>query len=117
MLKINGVEVTAPKTFKVDISDLDGESNRNAAGELIRDRIAVKRKLSCEWPPLQMDEISTLLQAVKDIYFQVYYPDPMDGAFSTRTFYVGDRSAPAYWFDESKGIHLWQGLTMDFIEK
>ena len=47
MLKINGVAVATPKTFEVIISDLDGESNRNTNGDLIRDRIAVKRKLNC----------------------------------------------------------------------
>ena len=45
MLKINGVAISTPSKFEVQISDLDGESNRNANGKLIRDRIAVKRKL------------------------------------------------------------------------
>lgn len=117
MLKINGVDIATPKTFKVNISDLDGESNRNAKGDLIRDRIAVKRKLECEWPPLKMSEISALLKAVQDVYFTVNYPDPMEGAFSTRTFYVGDRTAPIYWLDTVSGEYLWQGLSMNFIEK
>lgn len=116
MLKINGVAITTPFSFKVDIMDLDGESNRNAKGELIRDRIAVKRKLECEWAPLTMSEISTLLKAVQDVYFTVEYPDPMQGATVTKTFYVGDRSAPALYIDKS-GKMLWKGLTMNFIEK
>ncbi len=117
MLKINGVAIAAPKTFKVDISDIDGESNRNAKGDLIRDRIATKRKLNCEWPPLEMNEISVLLKAVKDVYFTVEYPDPMEGMFITKTMYVGDRSIPMYWYDKSKNKYLWQGLNMNFIEK
>lgn len=48
MLVINGVEIATPKTFQVDINDIDGETNRNAKGEMLRDRIAVKRKLNCE---------------------------------------------------------------------
>lgn len=115
MLKINRVAIATPKTFKVTISDLDGETNRNAKGELIRDRIAVKRKLECEWPPLTMAEISAILQAVKDIYFQVEYPDPMDGAVITKTFYVGDRTSPMY--RNNNGNILWEGLSMNFIEK
>lgn len=43
MLKINGVDVATPKSFKVTIADIDGESNRNAAGLLIRDRIGTKK--------------------------------------------------------------------------
>lgn len=115
MLKINGVAIATPKTFKVAISDLDGESNRNAKGELIRDRIAVKRKLECEWPPLEMAQISILLKAVQDVYFNVEYPDPMEGAMVTKTFYVGDRTSPVY--RNNNGNILWEGLSMNFIER
>jgi len=115
MLKVNGVVVATPSSFKVTISDLDGESNRNAKGELIRDRVAIKRRLECEWPPLKMNEISTLLKSVKDVYFTVEYPDPMEGTFITRTFYVGDRTSPVY---RIKGNEiLWENLSMNFIEK
>lgn len=116
MLKINGVAMASPSEFKVDISDLDGESGRNAKGYLIRDRVAVKRKLECAWPPLKDGEISRLLQAVKGVFFQVEYPDPMTGSRQTKTFYVGDRSAPMY-FKDGSGQHLWQGLSMNLIEK
>lgn len=116
MLKINGVAIATPKTFEVTISDLDGESNRNTNGDLIRDRIAVKRKLNCEWPPLTQDKCSTLLKAVKDVFFQVTYPDPMDGVI-TKTMYVGDRTAPAYFYNTKTKEVEWQGLKMNFIER
>ncbi|HHV27429.1 MAG TPA: hypothetical protein GXX63_09565 [Tissierellia bacterium] len=115
MLKINGVAVATPKVFKVDINDLDGESGRNAKGGLVRDRIAVKRKLNCEWPPLKNSQISTLLKAVSSVYFTVEYPDPVEGVRLTKTFYVGDRSAPVY--SHIDGKPFWNGLTMNFIEK
>ena len=51
MISVNGVAIATPKTFEATVTDLDGESNRNANGELIRDRIAVKRKLNLEWGP------------------------------------------------------------------
>lgn len=114
MLSINGVAIAIPKVFEVAVSDLDGESNRNANGELIRDRIAVKRKINLEWGPLTQAEIQTLLNAVSSVFFTVTFPDPMSGMI-TKTMYVGDRTAPAYQYvnDEVK----WQGLKMNFIEK
>lgn len=114
MLSINGVAIATPKVFEVAVSDLDGESNRNANGELIRDRIAVKRKINLEWCPLTQAEIQTLLNAVSSVFFTVTFPDPMSGMI-TKTMYVGDRTAPAYQYvnDEVK----WQGLKMNFIEK
>jgi len=115
MLKINGVAIATPKTFEVEISDLDGESNRNANGELSRDRIAVKRKLNCEWGPLEPAQISALLNAVSAIFFTAEFPDPQAGTLITKTMYVGDRTTPAYSF--INGVPKWSGLKMNFIEK
>jgi hypothetical protein len=39
----------------------------------------------------------------------------LEGGIVTKTFYVGDRSAPAYsWHDK---LPKWEGLTMSFIER
>lgn len=113
MLKINGVAIKTPSACQIDISDIDGETNRNARGEMVRDRIAVKRKLNLEWNALNDNEIKTLLNAVKDTFFTVEYPDPMIGGLTTKTFYVGDRNAPMY----SYKLKIWEGLTMNFVEK
>lgn len=114
MLKINGVVIHTPKGYEVTISDLDGESSRNANGKLIRDRIAVKRKISLEWPPLTQGEISTLLSAVSDVFFTCEFIDPQEGVV-TRTMYVGDRTSPAYLFID--GEMKWSGLKMNFVER
>lgn len=112
-LSINGVEVTAPKSFKVSIMDLDGENtNRNARGVMLRDRIRVTRKIECEWGPLTANEIKTILNAISGVYFSVSYPDPIEGQI-TKTFYTGDRSAPAFNFKSN----MWQGLSFNLIEK
>jgi len=114
MLKVNGVAIAAPSVYEVIIQDLDGESNRNASGNMIRDRIAVKRKLNLEWPPLNQGEISTLLNAVSSVFFTVEFPDPQQGMV-TKTMYVGDRTAPAYQY--KNGEVKWSNLKMNFIEK
>jgi len=114
MLRINGVLIPTPSKFSVDIMDIDGETHRNANGNLLRDRLTTKRKLNCAWPPLTMSEASTLLQAVRHKSFTVEYPDPMVGARITKTFYVGDRQMPMY--SNINGKVLWEGLTMNFIE-
>lgn len=114
MLKINGVVIATPKSFEVSISDLDGESNRNANGQMIRDRIAVKRKINLDWAPLSQSEMSTLLNAVSSVFFTVEFPDPQIG-MTTKTMYVGDRTAPAYQY--INGEVKWSGLKMNFIEK
>ena len=114
MIKINGVAIATPKIYEATVSDLDGESNRNAAGQLIRDRIAVKRKLNLEWGPLSQSEIAPILNAVSGVFFTVTFPDPQLGMV-TKTMYVGDRTSPAYQF--KNGEVKWSGLKMNFIEK
>lgn len=114
MLSINGIEVKAPKTFEATISDLDGETNRNAYGDLLRDRITVKRKLNMEWGPLTQSEIAPILNSVSGVFFTVKFPDPELG-ITTKTMYVGDRTAPAYCYID--GEARWSGLKMNFIEK
>ncbi len=116
ILKINGVDMPDPSSFSVSIMDIDDETTtRNAQGDLTRDRIATKRKLNCEWPPLTMSESSKLLKAVRNVFFQVEYPDPMEGARITKIFYVGDRSTPM--LRVKNGVVLWEGLSMNFIER
>lgn len=114
-LQINGVTIKTPKKFFSGLNAIDGESGRNANGDMIRDYIVTKMKLELEWGPLTDSEISTILKAVMTPFFQVTYPDPLEGGQATKTFYVGDRSAPAYsWHDK---LPKWEGLTMNFIER
>ena len=85
MLKINGVAIATPKAFEVTISDV------------------YKRQ-----------ECSTLLKAVKDVFFQVTYPDPELGVV-TKTMYVGDRTSPAY--SAINGVVKWNGVKFNLVER
>ncbi|MFL0245531.1 DUF6711 family protein [Candidatus Clostridium stratigraminis] len=111
--KINGVAIAAPKTFKVNILDLDSDNSaRNAKGVLLRDRLRIMRKIECEWGPLTGDEIKNILQAVSATGVPVNYPDPLVGGQNTLTMYAGDRVAPAYDFSTDR----WQGLSFNLTE-
>ncbi len=115
LLKINGSYVKSPQSLKVTISDLDGNTTRSANGLLTRDRIAVKRKLDCDWGPLTQSECSSLLSAVVSEFFTVTYLDPKDGIV-TKTMYVGDRSEELYNYGDGTSP-LWASLSMNFIER
>ncbi|SFE11539.1 hypothetical protein SAMN04487969_101133 [Paenibacillus algorifonticola] len=117
-IKINGVAIAAyPSSFVPTVLDLDdGESTtRTADGTLNRDRIAVKRQIDMEWGVLTWAEISALMQAMSGVFFSVTYPDPMAGAYQTKTFYVGNRQAA---FAVAKGNDIrWQGLKVTLTER
>lgn len=110
MISINGVVIPTPKSYEVGIQDIDGETNRNAAGYMCRDRITTKRKLTMEWAPLSQSESSTLLNAVAEEFFSCTFLDPQQGQV-TKTMYAGDRTTPMLY--EGR----WSGLKMNFIER
>ena len=118
ILQINKIDISDPNTLKWDLYDLDSENGgRNQLGEMFRDRVAVKRKLSCTWPPMEPAEMAALLQAMDAVFFTLRYPDAHDGAYREGEFYVGDRSTPMYVWNNEKQKFLWEGLSANFIER
>lgn len=117
-IKINGTEIPVyPSDFSVTTLDLDnGESTvRTADGTLNRDRVAVKRQLDITWPPLSWSDTSTILTAMQDVFFSVYYPDPVTGQHETKTFYVGNRPIPVAIVKGNDII--WGNLKVTLIER
>jgi hypothetical protein len=119
-LFINGQEIAAypaPGGFQVTILDLDDadSTTRTADGTLNRERVAVKRQIEMEFPPLTMEQISGVLKAMEDTYFEFTFPDPMEGDYITRTMYVGNRPAAIPF--EKNGVIYWSGLRITLTER
>jgi hypothetical protein len=118
LLKINGNEIVEyPSSFTVTTLDVDNAEStaRTADGSLVRDRVAVKRQIEMSWGPIEWVKISALLQAMSAVFFELYYPDPMLGMYTTKTFYVGNRPAP--FTIEKAGKIYWNGLKVTLTEK
>lgn len=114
-MKINGVKIKTPQEMQVTINDIDGETTRNARGDMVRDRIAVKRKISLKFPPLSDAQIQTILNAISGEFFTVEYPDPVLGK-TIKTFYTEDRTAPFFTHDR-EGTCYWSGLSFNLKER
>lgn len=117
-IKINGQAIaTIPSSFQVTVLDLDDASSsvRTADGTLNRDRIAVKRQIEMTWGPITWAEMSALLRSMDNVFFDVYYPDPMAGTFLTKKMYVGNRPAP--FSVMSGGVMYWNGLKLTLTER
>ena len=118
LIKINGTEIAAyPTELSVTPLDLDNadSTTRTADGTLNRDRVAVKRQVEMTFGVLSWAKMSALLTSMNGVFFDLYYPDPMDGDYSTRTFYVGNR--PASFAFNKNGTILWSGLKVTLTEK
>lgn len=116
----NGTVVTLPypQEYTPDIYDVDAATTgRNAAGTMIRDRVARKHKFNCKWAALTHDQLTLLLQATQDSAFNLTAVDIFTGTRATFRVYVGDRSAPVYWYPSSNtNTWMYAALTMNFIE-
>ena len=114
-MKINGVIIPTPSSMEVTLMDIDSDSYRNANGQLVRDRVAVKRKVTCAWNWLSVADAATLLTAGEDEFFEMTYLDPKAGENVTKTFYVGDRTSPVYSLVDGK--EGWKGIQMAFTQR
>lgn len=118
LLKVNGVSMVAyPVVFQVtplDIDDAD-TSLRSASGDLTRDRVAVKRQIEMSFGQLTWAEMSTTLKSMQAVFFDFYYPDPMDGVYVTKKFYVGNR--PSGVAISEGGAIKWTGLKITLTEQ
>ncbi|WFA10327.1 DUF6711 family protein [Tissierella sp. Yu-01] len=115
MIKIDGKEIPSPSDYLVSIMDISTNAERNAAGDLVMDRVATKRKIELSWRFLPKDELSTLLKSVSSVFFEVEYIDPQEGTFKSGTFYCGDRSAGA--LDYINGNIRYRDIKFNLIER
>jgi hypothetical protein len=114
VLKINGVTMPAPSALNVGIMDIS-KAERNAAGSMVIERIATKRKLELTWGFLTKTELQTLLNAVSPVFFSVTYHDPQTGSERTGIFYCGDRNIEM--IDIKNGEIRWRNVKFNLIER
>lgn len=121
MLKIEGKSIKDPSSLSWSIADESSEESGRSTnnGKMHKDVIAQKRKLELSWMNPTKEETSAILTAVNyttvGAMFKVTYPDAMSGNNETRTFYVGDRSAPMKSWTINKKIY--STLSFNLIEQ
>lgn len=112
------VTLPYPQEFTPAIMDVDAATTgRNAAGTMIRDRVAIKHKFSCKWAALSQADLQKILNACTDVSFTLTLVDPQSGSRQSYTVYVGDRTMPVYWYPSTDtGSWMYSELSMNFIE-
>lgn len=115
MITVDGVSVPCPSVFKWGLQDISAsESGRTDDTKMHKIRVGQKRKISLQWNIKDKATASKILKAFNPENISVKYPDAMSGTDETRTFYVGDRSAPMkYWW---VGKQLYESISFDIIE-
>ena len=115
MLKINGTTMPSPASMTVSGADIGDSSRRNAAGEKIIDRIAVKRSLSLRWSVLTGAQMAQLLSAVEaQPFFLVTYPDPVTNGDKQAVCCCASRSAELLRYGSAL---IWKEVEMVWEEQ
>lgn len=116
MITVDGVAMPCPSSFSWGLQDISAaESGRTDDTLMHKNRVGQKRKISLAWNGKDWKTTSKILKAFNPEYVKVKYPDMMSGAYETRTFYVGDRSAPVKWW--WAGNQRMESISFDIIER
>lgn len=110
---VDGAPVKCPSGYEWGINDMSAsDSGRTEDGKMHKNRTGQAVKLKISWNNIKTNEISVILKAFNPEYINVCYLDAMEGAFLTKEFYVGDRSAPAY----NTALGVWS-VSFNIIER
>lgn len=111
---VDGAIVKCPSGYQYALSDLsDSAAGRTEDTVMHKNRIGQKVKISLEWKNITTKECSDILKAFNPEYISVNYLDALKGDFDTKTFYVGDRSAPLY----NCKMGLWSNVSFSITEQ
>ena len=95
-ITISGKEFNpASCTFEIETLDTEN-SGRSLNGLMYRDVITTKISLQLQWNTISVAEMSSLLTALSSTFFEVRYFNPIQGDWTTDTFYCGNRTVPVY---------------------
>ena len=111
---VGGTIVPCPSSYQYELSDVsDPDSGRTEDGLMHKMRIAQKVHINLSWQYVTNADAKTILTAFNPEYVDVNYLDPLTNSYQTKTFYVGDRSAPIY----NTRLGLWTSVSFNIIER
>ena len=111
---VGGAFVRSPSVYQVSYQDVsDPDAGRTEDGLMHKNRIGQKVKIQLTWNNIGNADASAILQAFDPEYVEVKYKDPKTNSYQTKTFYVVDRSAPAY----NSRLNIWSNVSFNIIER
>ena len=114
VLTVGGAAVKSPTELRAEIFEVGSGDMRSASGMLVRDVVAVKRRLHIRWAMLTPTELSALLGKVGGTAFEAQYPDPEAG-MRTAQFRLSGASAGVLRMVE--GAPVWTDVVMEWTER
>lgn len=104
-----------PAAMEVEIEDISAsDAGRTADTVMHKKTLRTVRALSLSWHNLHTAQATAVLNAftVKE-YFRVKYLDPYTGGYTTKNFYIGNRTVPMY----SAELDIWSNVSFRIVER
>ncbi len=100
ILIIDGVSIPDPSDMSWGLQDISSDdAGRGQDLVMHKGTLGRARTLQLSWRNVTASQAHAILVDVNPENFNVTYWDPLEGAITTRSFYVGDRSAMVQqWF-------------------
>lgn len=115
---VDGVDCPTPSEYTWGLSDSsasDAGRVQDGNDTMYKNRTSQKRKLTLKWNAPSPEKTSQILKMFNPEYISVQYLDAMSNQVETRTFYVGDRSAPLTCYTVNHKIY--SSVSFDIIER
>lgn len=119
MVTLNGVSVIDPSELSWGLSDVSAsDAGRDEQTTMHKMKLGQKRQYQLGWNMIDPENASIILKAINSSEtFPCTLHDAMDNEMQTRTYYVGDRSAPMQqWMPNRKDGKLYSKLSFTIIE-
>lgn len=120
MVTLNGVSVIDPSECTWGLQDVSAsDAGRDEGATMHKMRVAQKRQFHLGWSMIDPVNASIILKAVNALeYFECTLFDAMECEYQTRTYYVGDRSAPMQqWMPDRVDGKIYTKLSFTLIER
>jgi hypothetical protein len=95
IFEVDGKPIISPTSFTYGLKDVKKSTSGMTSDSLNHKiRAAQKRKISLTWNDVTLENAHAILSAFSPVYVEIRYFDTLDFKLETKTFMVGDISAP-----------------------
>lgn len=115
-LKVDGVALPTPSTYKFSMEDLSSEATgRTLDGIMHKDVVATKDYYDCTWKKCSWEDAATILNATNGkTKVSLTYVDPrVPNRVLVNDFYIGKRSGAALNINDPN--RAWSDISLTFI--
>lgn len=109
---LNGKKVKTPSVMGVTVSDIDAESERNAKGRMVRNKIRHIHGLQISYNEIKPEECAEITSVLNDSSFIVDFYCPLCAKEHHIECYSGDRQINVY----SDKLKIYTEFSFDLIE-